>query len=122
MLLDNFFKILSLEIVGAKANVRIELNPLHKIYRGHFPEIPVVPGVCMIQMLDEVMKKIVGREIKMLKGDHIKFLAVIDPMMKKELKFDINFSINENSKLNVSAELTNDDIKYFKFKGVYSLM
>ena len=122
MLLDNFFKILSLEIVGAKANVRIELNPLHKIYRGHFPEIPVVPGVCMIQMLDEVMKKIVGREIKMLKGDHIKFLAVIDPMMKKELKFDINFSINENSKLNVLAELTNDDIKYFKFKGVYSLM
>ena len=122
MLLDNFFKILSLEIVGAKANVRIELDPLHKIYRGHFPEIPVVPGVCMIQMLDEVMKKIVGREIKMLKGDHIKFLAVIDPMMKKELKFDINFSINENSKLNVSAELTNDDIKYFKFKGVYSLM
>ena len=25
----------------------IRLNPEHNVYKGHFPGMPVVPGVCM---------------------------------------------------------------------------
>lgn len=122
MLLDSFFKILSLEIAGNKAKAKIELNPIHKIYDGHFPGMPVVPGVCMMQMLKETTEKIVVRKIEFLKGDQIKFIAVIEPLKTKEFELEINYSINENGQLNVSADLFNGAIKYFKFRGVFTLL
>lgn len=122
MLLDNFFKIYSLEATENKAIAKIEFNPKHKIYDGHFPGMPVVPGVCMMQMLKEIIEKIVLREIKLLKGDQIKFLAVIEPLKTNEFEFEINYGIKENDELNVTAELINGATKYFKFKGVFSLL
>jgi 3-hydroxyacyl-[acyl-carrier-protein] dehydratase len=54
MLLDNFYTILSSESSDSTTwTIQIELNPDHTVYQGHFPEHPVVPGVCLLQLIKE---------------------------------------------------------------------
>ena len=31
----------------------IRLNPLHEVYKGHFPQVPVAPGVVLVQIIKE---------------------------------------------------------------------
>ena len=54
MLLDNFYTILSSESSDSTIwTIQIKLNPGHPVYQGHFPEHPVVPGVCLLQLIKE---------------------------------------------------------------------
>ena len=55
MLINNFYKIKNIE-AGEKYVVNIEMNPAHEIYNGHFPGMPVVPGVCLTQMVKETVE------------------------------------------------------------------
>ena len=59
MLLDNFYTILSSEQPDeTSGTVLLELNPDHAIYQGHFPAHPVVPGVCLLQLIKESVENI----------------------------------------------------------------
>ena len=54
MLLDNFYTILSSESSDSTIwTIQIKLNPEHPVYQGHFPGHPVVPGVCLLQLIKE---------------------------------------------------------------------
>ena len=55
-LLESFYTEISSTDLSSenKFTAIVELNPEHKIYKGHFPEIPVAPGVTLIQMLQEI--------------------------------------------------------------------
>ena len=35
----------------------IVVNENHFIYKAHFPNNPITPGVCMVQMIEEIMKE-----------------------------------------------------------------
>ena len=51
-LLPNFYKVTHSEHINETDwVVQVMLNPQHAIYNGHFPQQPVVPGVCMLQMI-----------------------------------------------------------------------
>jgi 3-hydroxyacyl-[acyl-carrier-protein] dehydratase len=38
-----------------KLSVIIRLNPAHEIFKGHFPGNPLLPGVCVVQILKEIL-------------------------------------------------------------------
>ena len=33
----------------------IHLYAEHPIYKGHFPQIPIAPGVCLVQIIKEIL-------------------------------------------------------------------
>jgi 3-hydroxyacyl-[acyl-carrier-protein] dehydratase len=90
MLLNNFFYIKLIEEVEGKYLVRIELNEKHSIYQGHFPGMPVTPGVCLVQMVKESAGVIMKKKLMMSKADHIKFIAIVNPLENKVLFLDLN--------------------------------
>ena len=58
-LLPNFYKVTHSEHINETDwVVQVMLNPQHAIYSGHFPQQPVVPGVCMLQIIKECVEKI----------------------------------------------------------------
>jgi len=117
MLQGNFFTITSIHAEINSAKAVLEINPAHEIFNGHFPVTPVVPGVCMIQMVKEIMEDILARETRMIKAEHIKFLNVINPEQTSSVHLDLKFTISDNKHANVVASLFNDEVVYFKFKG-----
>jgi len=99
----------------------VRLNAEHPVYRGHFPQIPVAPGVCLTQMLKEILMEKFQKELIMTSGDNIKFLAMINPKETPEL--EITFSVKKTeTSLDVTASYTSKDRTYTKFKGKFTIL
>ena len=98
--------------------VDIKLNPLHPIFEGHFPGRPVLPGVYMMQMVKEVVETWTEKKIRLVLGQDLKFLSVVNPeentMMQMELKIN-----REGEKIRTVAQLLSNAVVFFKFKGVF---
>ena len=122
MLLNDFFKIIETDY--SKDNpgsfkVTIELNDRHKIFKGHFPGNPVVPGVCMIQIVKEILSKLLNKNLYLSEGSNIKFISVIKPEINKILNIDYYIK-QENDIFRVSALISFEEKIFFKFKGIFS--
>jgi 3-hydroxyacyl-[acyl-carrier-protein] dehydratase len=96
----------------------IVFNPDHDIFVGHFPGNPVVPGVCMIQIVRELLEDALKMKFQIRSGDNVKFLSVINPVQTPEVQVSIQF-VQQGDELNVQASFAKGDITYFKFKGTF---
>ena len=72
-LLNDFYTIESkqkTEAGGIMTN--ITLNTEHPIFKGHFEQMPVVPGVCQTQIIKEILQQELNKDLLLTKGDNIK--------------------------------------------------
>ena len=116
-LLSDFFFILHQEISPDSVKAKITINENHKIFEGHFPGKPVVPGVCMVQIILEIMEDVVGKPVRLTESETIKFLTVMSPKENKEIDVSINY-IAEPGKFSINANLFSGAVIFFKLKGV----
>jgi len=117
MLQGDFYKILKDQSKTDSVNVMLEINPEHHIFDGHFPEVPVVPGVCMMQMVKELVENFTGQRLRLAKADHLKFLTIINPRENKLLEVDIAIISKSNQGIQVTAAFFHQETIFFKFKG-----
>ncbi|WP_195662615.1 hotdog family protein [Bacteroides congonensis] len=107
MLLDNFYTLLSSESPDSITwTIRVELNPEHAIYQGHFPEHPVVPGVCLLQLIKECTEGIRWQKLQYTQVSSCKFLSVVNPVKTPCLSITLTFKDMEEGKLQLQAEGT----------------
>ncbi len=118
MLLNSFFTIDSIEQNDKDINGSISLNVEHPIYRGHFPSQPVVPGVCMMQIIAELVTAALGKELSIKKAHQAKFLIPIIPNKTPKLAIKINYSELKEGQLKVTGSIYKEALIFFKFKGV----
>ena len=97
MLAGSFFKMNHTVIAGEKLSTVLHLLPSHEIFKGHFPGMPVVPGVCMVEMMKEILEEVVGKKTKMKKAGNIKFLHVLDPNAYPEIEAELKIKESENT-------------------------
>jgi 3-hydroxyacyl-[acyl-carrier-protein] dehydratase len=118
MLLNHFYTLLKQESEGGKVTAKISFDKSHKIFDGHFPGHPVVPGVCMMQILREVMEVEVGQKLRIIKGDNMKFLAIINPEENQEVEVAIAHTVADDM-INLNATILSGAVTFFKFKGTF---
>lgn len=121
MLQGNFFRINKSEISGFEIKAELVLNASHKIFEGHFPGQPVVPGVCMMQMVKEILEQAIGEKTKLIQASEMKFLAVINPQETNMIQAFLKYAQDENGTIDVSATLQKGELIYFKIKGNFEL-
>jgi len=95
ILKDNFYTVKSQYISGDKAGFRVELNAGNFIYQAHFPNNPITPGVCLIQMAVELFGSLKGRDFNIRRLKNVKFTASINPLEFPEVNFMFEFAQNE---------------------------
>ena len=120
MLSGDFFNVISMETSETSVNAVLELNSSHKIFEGHFPGQPVVPGVCMIQMVKEILEQHLNKKTRLIKSDHAKFLAMIDPRQQKVISAEIKYSLDKNL-VNATASLFQENVIFLKLRAVFTL-
>ena len=120
MLQGDFFTISSIETTNFEIKATLVINASHKIFVGHFPGQPVVPGVCMMQMVKEIMEQVTGKKTDLIKSAEMKFLAIIDPSHYNKISATLKYAIDDNQNMIVSAVLFKDELTHFKFKGVFA--
>ena len=119
MLLNDFFTINDTVTSETEIWAELLINANHKIFEGHFPNQPVVPGVCMMQMIKEILEQVIGKETNLLKALDMKFLAVINPIENNLIHASIKYATDESGTINVVASLFKDELVHFKFKGQF---
>jgi len=119
MLLKDFYKIVELDS-SDKENIKaiIDLNKDHEVYKGHFPGNPVVPGVCLTQLIKEVMENIESKDLSLVYANNIKFMAVVNPEVNNRLQIDLKIKYDTEENLIKVDSITHfNDQVFYKFKG-----
>ncbi len=63
----------------------IILNPDHLIYKAHFPGQPVTPGVCILQIIQELLSIEVDIALFINKIKNAKFTNMISPVSDRRI-------------------------------------
>jgi 3-hydroxyacyl-[acyl-carrier-protein] dehydratase len=123
MFLNNLYQVLRVfpEDKGTKFSVIIELNPSHEIFTGHFPGNPILPGVCMVQIIKELLINYLNCKLTLKNAGSIKYLTVIDPRVNKTIQFDLETENMENGDISCKAVLNSGPVIYCRFKGEFRI-
>ncbi len=102
MLLKDFYTIISLEKNDDHNHtVIILINEKNDVFKGHFPGNPIMPGVCMMQIIKELTEKITGNTLMMQSVSNVKFMALINPFVTPELKLELNITLTDDELIKV---------------------
>ncbi len=119
MLLNHFFTISDKLVNGNELTVMLTINKDHRIFEGHFPGQPVVPGVCMMQIILELMEQVTEKRLKLLTAQDMKFLAVINPQENNKVSAVVKYTEIENATFSATATIFSNETVHFKFKGQF---
>ncbi|WP_177761865.1 3-hydroxyacyl-ACP dehydratase [Flavobacterium sp. I3-2] len=110
MLLNDFYSLTKLENMNdSNYKALIHLNASHDIFKGHFPDNPVTPGVCMLQIIKEITEKIVSKKLFMNQCSNVKFMALINPEVNPNLVLSIEITETATNVYKVKNTTTFDE-------------
>lgn len=78
-----------IDCTNNSCRVNVSFNSNHPLYLCHFPEMPVTPGVCLIQTATELLQEVVGYPIHIKEAIKIKFFQTHSP--ENLLNFDLSW-------------------------------
>jgi 3-hydroxyacyl-[acyl-carrier-protein] dehydratase len=120
MLLKDFYKLISLEKTAETKYLAIVLiNEEHEVFKGHFPGNPIMPGVCMMQIIKELTEQISESSLFMESLSNAKFMALINPFNTPELRLELDVSMTETDLVKVKNVTYFDDTVALKLSSVY---
>lgn len=79
LLKKHFYTVESTSTESNTHKVVVKIDAKHSIFKGHFPQQPVVPGVCTIQMVKECLSDLLGKSIRYTSIPMCKFISSIIP-------------------------------------------
>lgn len=77
----------------------LSLNRECVIYKAHFPEQPITPGVCIIQIASELFACMLSKDIVLAEVVNAKFLSVINPVETESVTYTFSkMTIDDSNK------------------------
>jgi len=118
MLIPDFYTITEFSFTNDQVRAKIMLNPDHEIYKGHFPEQDVVPGVIQLQIIKEFSEKALDKKLFLSEMAFAKFLKLIIPANSPQLFVNIDF-VGSEKNYSFTAKIETENSVFTKVKGVY---
>ena len=120
MVLKDFYKILSEEkISDSKYVITILVNEKHDVFKGHFPGNPIMPGVCMIQIIKELTESITKSTLMIQTLSNVKFMALINPEATPELRLELDVVTSEDNLVKVKNTTYFNETVALKLSNTY---
>lgn len=120
MLLKDFYKILSLEKTDAQKYLAVILiNEKHAVFKGHFPGNPIMPGVCMMQIIKELTEQITQFPLMLQTLSNVKFMALINPDETPELRLELDIALLDADLVKVKNVTFFNETVALKLSSVY---
>lgn len=100
-------------------SAQIIIHKHHPVFRGHFPDHPVTPGVCMMQIIKELAEKWAGVPLMLKTARNVKFMAVINPEENERLDIELHIDDTVAGLLSVKSTASFTTTLALKFSGVF---
>lgn len=118
-LLGNLYSVQSTSYVDRKLDCIISINENHELFNGHFPGNPILPGVCSIQIIGELISLNFGNEYHLVSSDNIKFISLVNPLEYRELRYEVSVLNQSSDTLAIKCVVTGKGVETLKMKGEY---
>ena len=96
----------------AEAKFKLSLLPDSPIYRGHFPDCPITPGVCLLSIIRELTESLRGEKLSLKTVKEAKYVQVVTPETRQiEVYIEANAkrdNIDEGEKENKEGNKTDN--------------
>ena len=117
---DNLYTILSQQPQEGITAFQVRLHPEWPVYKAHFPGHPITPGVCIVQMVQELLQCALRRELCLCQAKNVKYLSIISPEEVTELTVAFP-KIEEQSdgSLKVQAQVASGETLYTKLSASF---
>lgn len=112
--IGGLYSIISKEITDDGGVFHLHLNPECIIYKAHFPEQPITPGVCITQIAVELAEIVVGHSLHMIGIKNVKFLSIMTPDSLTEVTYNITIKSSDDKETRIQAVALSDDVVYAK--------
>ncbi len=120
LLLNDFFYIASLTTTENQLVARVFLNADHSIYEGHFPDRPITPGVCLVEIIKEIIMIASHKKLQLYQCNHIKFVQMVDPKKTPWIDISIQYGL-QGRQIGASATVRKDEVIFCKFMGTFTI-
>lgn len=121
MLIEGLYKITATENTSEGILAKVHLNKDHAIFKGHFPGNPVMPGVCMIQIIKELTEEATSKNLFLAVSSNIKFMAIINPEKNPDLQLIIDIA-QENGEVKVKNTTSFEDTVALKLSATFKVI
>lgn len=117
LLQDKFYKVTGVVKTDEQNAVyTCELLKDCDVYRGHFPEKPVSPGVCNIEMIKECAMMLTGKKLVIKGIKQCRLTAVATPEVCPVVEVTVN-AVPTESGYTVVAKIADQKQSYMEYKG-----
>lgn len=121
MLIEGLYTVESFEKEEQTVKATVKLNAAHEVFKGHFPGNPVMPGVCMIQIIKELTEQATGRTLFLSVASNVKFMAIINPEKNDTIQLTLNVT-EEGGTVKVKNTTTFDDTLALKLSANFTIL
>jgi 3-hydroxyacyl-[acyl-carrier-protein] dehydratase len=117
MFLNELYSITDLTHSEDKLSAEIRLHAAHRLFEGHFPGMPVTPGVVQLQIVKELLEQHFQKKWKLKMLRSCKFLHVLNPNENPDVRISIQWRNEEF--LNITASAESAATVFFKVQAIY---
>lgn len=118
MLAGKLYTLEQEQSAGETATYQVLWNAAHPVFEGHFPGRPVVPGVCMMQTIQELLERLLQKKVLLKKASQMKFLNMIDPTANPQVEIGVQYKL-QDGEIKVTASLKHEALTFMKFQGTF---
>lgn len=97
----------------------ISFNADHVIYRAHFPEKPITPGVCILQIAQELLELQIRRYLHLIRVVNVKYLAVLSPTENTKVTYRFSKLTEGEKDCKVHVQVENANGTFAKLSLVF---
>lgn len=121
ILKNSLYTIADKRMEGSGIFYQILLNKNHFIYKAHFPNEPITPGVCIIQIAKELLEDYLHEEYEISHVKNIKFLSVLSPLSTPTVAyvFDKITVLPETNECKTQVQVQQDNVLFAKLSIIF---
>lgn len=116
-LINDFYHIVATDDSEGKYVCKVKMNAAHNIYSVHFPGNPVTPGVCLVQMVAEMLEQKYSKRFVLSTAVNIKFKRLVSP--NDEPSFVFSKIVNEDGLLKTIVSIEDEQGQFVKMSLQY---
>ena len=121
-MLKDFYTLNTLQQIAANTYLcTLTLNAEHPIFKGHFPNNPVTPGVCMMQIIKNLTEEITEHKLFLAKTTNVKFMALINPITHPILQLTLTIQ-HKDADIQVKNTTSFDETVALKLTNLYKIV
>lgn len=121
ILKDKLYEIRDRKVNENEAIYTVAMLSDSVIYKAHFPNEPMTPGVCLVQMVKELLELSLDKRFELVDAKNVKFLNILIPT-SRTADFHIKWEQNpESDQLHVNAVISDSERVYSKMSLFFRL-